>query len=275
MLNDPNKESQNEPIEVRCYFVRERNALVTRADFGTIYRDYYLHLMQHEIRYESKQDDLLKEALAGLGLHLASRPRNEAIAWTLSWQDPRYNLFVTGSNRLGNLTGRLFTEDIQEQDANLFFSQVTADGEPVRKSAIEARSESFFSIIEDYHQQSEQRPGRLFRFAEEDFVMITAQPECDMDWFHSLTNESVRELDQNEELSLLEKRFYTFDCGCSLFKLLPVIASLSGEALDELFEEGDTEPVVINCPRCGARYAMTREMLNVYLEKQASGDAAT
>ncbi|MDF1813248.1 MAG: Hsp33 family molecular chaperone HslO [Verrucomicrobiales bacterium] len=266
MLNDPNKESENDPIEVRCYFVRQRNALLVRSDFGTIYRDYYLHLMQHEIKYGEKLDAVLKDALAGLTLHLASRPRIESHAWTMSWQDPRYNLFVTGSNQLGNITGRIFTEDVKKRDSNLFFSQVSAEGEPGRQSTIEIQTDNFFSIVEEYYDQSEQRPARLFRYDEEDFVMVTAQPDCDLEWFHGLSDESIRELDKTEEMSLLETRFYVFDCGCSLFKLLPVIGGLSEEARNDLFgPEG--EPALITCPRCGARYVMTREMLNLYLEK--------
>ena len=74
----------------------------------------------------------------------------------------------------------------------------------------------------------------------------------------------------NHELSLLEKRYFTFDCGCSLFKLLPVIGNLSEEARDDVFGDDEKEPAIINCPRCGARYTMTREMLDVYLEKQSS-----
>ncbi len=268
MLNDPNKESENEPIEVRCYFVRHRNALAVRADFSTIYRDYYLHLMQHSIQQEDGQlDTQLKEALAALGLHLASRPRNESAAWTLSWQDPRYNLFVTGSNRLGNLTGRLFTEDVRKNDKNLFFSQATADGQPTRQSTIEANHTSLFSILEDYYEQSEQRPARVFRYDEEDFVMITAQPDCDMEWFDSLSDEAIREMDKTEELSLLETRQYTFDCGCSLLKLLPMLGNLSAESRDEVFGDSDA-PAILTCPRCAARYAVTREMLDAYLEKQ-------
>ncbi len=36
-------EDQTEGFEVRTYFVRGRNALVARADFGALYVDYYLH----------------------------------------------------------------------------------------------------------------------------------------------------------------------------------------------------------------------------------------
>lgn len=267
MLNDPEKESQNEPVEVRCYFVRHRNALVVRADFGDLFRDYYLHLMQHRLRHEEALDTQLKDALSGLMLHLASRPWSEAVAWTLNCQDPEFNLFVTGSNRLGNITGRIFTEDIRKQDANLFYSQVNVDGHPGRQSVIEAGSSDFLRIIERFYEQSEQRTARIFRYSEEDLVMVSAQPDCDEPWLEALTEEGIRNLDRDEELSLLEKRQYTFDCGCSLFKLLPVLGNLSRKSIDEVFDGAPDEPREISCPRCGAKYAVTREMLELYLEK--------
>lgn len=273
MLNDPDKESENEPIEVRCYFVRNRNALAVRADFGTLFRDYYLHLMQHEIKYGETLDTALKEALVGLSLHLASRPRTEAHAWTLSWQDPLYNLFVTGSNQFGNVTGRIFTDDVRKRERNLFYSQITGNDSPTRMSTIEPESQNIFEIVEQYYLNSEQRPARIFRYDTEDFVMVTAQPDCDMEWFHAQTDESIREMDQTEVLSLLETRSYTFDCGCSLFKLLPVLGDLSEESKEEVFGDDESEPTVITCPRCGARYLLTREMLDLYIEKQNSESA--
>ena len=268
MLNDPDKTKNNEPIEVRSYFVRSRNALAVRADFSTMYRDYYLHLMQHEIRYEAAFDQRLKDSLAALTLHLCSRPWSEAVAWTLSWQEPAYNLFVTGSNRQGAVTGRIFTEDIRPRDENLFIAQIQVDGSENRQSAVEARSEDFFSIVEDYHKQSEQRLARVFSLSEEEFVMLSAQPDCDLNWLGEQNDETIRRLDQEEELSLLETRHYAFDCGCSLFKLLPVLGSLSGETIDEVFGTSQEEPVLITCPRCGAGYRLTREMLEIYLIKQ-------
>ena len=38
-------------LEVRTHFVRKRNALVARADFGELYVDYYLHLVEIGRRY--------------------------------------------------------------------------------------------------------------------------------------------------------------------------------------------------------------------------------
>lgn len=266
MLNDPAKESEAEAIEVRCYFVRERNALIVRGEFSPINTDYYLHLMQHQIRYEEDQDLLLKDSMAALVLHLATRPWNEAVAWTLSWQDPPMNLFVTGSNRQGNITGRIYTEDIAKRNNNMFFAQITADGEPSRQSMVEVTDPNIYRIGEEYYQQSEQRRGRYFHYSEEDVVLVTAQPDCDLEWLESLDDEKIRDLDQYEELSLLEKRAYRFDCGCSQEKIFPVIANMSEGSIDSIF--GDNEVIPAGCPRCGAKYVITREALEAFKKNQ-------
>lgn len=268
MLNDPSKEAETEPIEIRSYYVRERNALLVRGNFSPLYADYYLHLMQHRIRYERAQDDLLKDGLAALTLHLAARPRHEAAAWTLSWQDPLLNLFVTGSNRGGNVVGRLFTEDVRERDRNLFIAQVTSAGEEARQSMIEAGVLDMFRVAELFYERSEQRPGRYFRYGEEDFVFISAQPDCDLDWLAALDDDAVRRVDASETLSLLEKRFYRFDCGCSPERIFPLIAGMTDETLETVFAE--REVLTAGCPRCGARYVITQEALEAFKRDRAS-----
>ncbi len=71
-MPDPNPS----PVEVRSYFVRGRNALVARADFEPLYIDYYLHRADNNLVYSTAHDALLKDTLAGLTLHLASRPQD-------------------------------------------------------------------------------------------------------------------------------------------------------------------------------------------------------
>ncbi len=255
-------ETENEPIEIRCYFVRQRNALAVRGQFETLYRDYYLHLMQHQIRHQPEWDQWLKDGLAALVLHLASRPRNEATAWTLNLASPALNLFFTGSNRNENVTGRIFSENVRPTERHLFFSQTTADGLPTRQSTVEFEDLDLFFAVEAYYRQSEQRPARIFRHDEEDFVMVTAQPDCDMPWFLTLDDELIRGLDETEELSLLERRFFRFDCGCDLDRIYAVISSLSEPAVEELFDGDDT--AVADCPRCGAHYRIDRKGLREF-----------
>ena len=58
------KEITEEFIKVDSVFVRHRNALMIRGSFTTIYTDYYLHLMQHDLRYPEELDSKLKDAMA-------------------------------------------------------------------------------------------------------------------------------------------------------------------------------------------------------------------
>lgn len=238
-----------------------------RTQFGEIYTDFYLHLMQHGLRYESDADRMLKDGLAALTLHLASRPRAEATAWTLNFQNPLLNLFVTGSSRFGNVTGRAFSEGVKKGETNQFFSQVTEEGREPRQSAIEFEGANVFSAVEDFYRNSEQRPARYFQLGDEDFLMLSAQPDCDMSWFHGLDADAVSRFEQEEELSLLETREYRFDCGCSIDRIYPIIAALSAETALGLFEKDGTASA--HCPRCGAAFQMTRDGFEAYLAKSA------
>ncbi len=250
--------SSNEPqdsiIEVRCYFVRNRNALAVRADFAPAYLDHYLHLMQHEIHMDPDHDGKLKDALAACTLHLASRPWDEVSAWTVHFSELNLNLFVTGNSREENIIGRIFTEDIKDDGKNLFIAQINDFPKEPRKSVIEFEvNNSLFDITEQYYRKSEQRLARFFSRSEEDFVLISAQPQCDEQWLNSLDDETIRSLDDDEELSLLETRKYRYHCGCTPGRILPKLASVP---TGEIF--GDRDAVNIDCPRCAARFRITR-----------------
>lgn len=252
-----------EPVEefttVESVFVRGRNALLLRGQFTPIYTDYYLHLMQHRIRHAPELDQMLKDALAMLTLHLVARPWAETIAWTANLRAPRLNLFVTGGSLQEAVTGRLFTEDVREPDRNFFYSQTTAPNqtEP-RMSTLEVDGRDPLHWISQFYDQSEQRPARAFRLEDEHFALVAAQPDCDMDWFAALDEEAVAQIDAREEIKLLETRRFRFHCGCTLEKILPVLGGWR-ERLDDLFEDGDS--IRIQCPRCAALYRVTRDMI--------------
>jgi molecular chaperone Hsp33 len=245
--------------KIESIFVRHRNALVIRGQFTPIYTDYYLHLMQHGIRHPAELDGMLKDTLAMLALHLVARPWAETSAWTINLRAPRMNLFVTGDSVSESITGRIFTEDVREPDRNFFYAQVTepAQKEP-RTSTLEVDGKDPVAWISQFYDQSEQRPARAFRLEDENFVLVAAQPDCDMAWFESLDEEMVRHIESAEETKVLETRRFRFHCGCTLEKILPVLGGWK-DRLDELFEDADT--IKIQCPRCAARYRITRDMI--------------
>lgn len=255
--------SESLPVEeftrVESIFVRHRNVLALRAQLTPIYTDYYLHLMQHELKNPSELDGMLKDLLAGLMLHCVARPWAETIAWTANLRAPRVNFFATGSSLEETITGRLFTEDVREPDRNLFYSQtLTRPGAEPRTSTLQVDGNDPLFWVEQYYLQSEQRPARAFRLPDETFVLVAAQPDYDEEWFDALDEKAVASIEDEQETKLLETRKFRFGCGCNLEKILPILGTWR-ERPEELFAEQDK--IVVQCPRCAARYLVTRDMI--------------
>lgn len=246
-------------IEVRTYFARGRNALIARADFSELYASLYLHQMDTGQRAEGIFDELLRDAIAALTLHCASRPWKETIAWTINFQDPLANVFVSGDNQRGTVVGNIFTDNVKKTGQNLFYSDVVIEGQDSRRSVVEFSGHDFFTVLETFYRESEQRPARLFRHDEEDIVLVAAQPDCDVAWLESLTDESIKSLDKDVELSLLETRHYRFECGCNQDRMLTILAPVMRGQPEELFAGEET--IRVRCPRCGAKYTITRESM--------------
>ena len=244
---------------IESVFVRHRNALLLRGRFTQLYIDYYLHLMRHGIRHAAEFDQMLKDALAMMVLHLVARPWAETTAWTANLRIPSVNLFVTGGSVQEIVTGRVFTEGIREPERNFFHAQTTSPNlTQAHTSTLEVIGEDPVAWIAQYYGQSEQRPARAFRLHDENFALIAAQPGCDLPWLETLDEEAVSQIDATQQTHLLETRRFRFECGCTLEKILPILGGWKTR-LDDLF--GDAESIHIQCPRCAAKYLVTRDML--------------
>jgi molecular chaperone Hsp33 len=252
-------------IDVRSYFVRKRNALLVRGSFSPLYMDYYLHLMQHGIKHDDRLDQMLKDALAGMALHLCSRPQDENSAWTIHLQDPLVNVFVTGGSRPGRVTGRLFTEDVRETEKSIFIAQTTRPHMQPRQSMIEFTGTDMLHAIEQLYTQSEQRLTRLFRLPDEEFLQVSAEPDCDEDWLRELSQAQLADLEKSEHLTLLETRGYVFDCGCTADRLYPLLNRLSADDLDYIFTDGKA---TITCPRCAAVFEAPKTDFDAWRQRQ-------
>jgi molecular chaperone Hsp33 len=256
-------------LEVRTYFVRNRNALVARADFGELFVDYYLHLSTNQIKVSAEHDAMFKRALVAFTLHSASRPWNELAAWTINFQQPLVNLFLTGDNGTGAVTGRVFDENVKEGPENLFFADVVRGNQPKRRSAITFQGADPILAVERFYEQSEQRGARYFQLAEEEFALVTEHPDCDLPWFRGLTPETVRTLDTTETLALLERRIHRWHCGCNQERMMEVLTPTMKEDPTALF--GDDPKLEIRCPRCSARHMITREAMEAFVAKESPG----
>eukprot|EP01034_Spumella_vulgaris_P008069 gene8069-10270_t len=180
-------------FQVRTFFVRSRNALFARVDMSELYVDYYLHLSENGVRPAPEHDALFKRALAGFVLHTVSRPWNEMTAWTMNFQQPLVNLFITGDNETGGVAGRVFAENVRELPENLFYADVVRGKEPKRRSTVNFTGGDPLVAVEKFYAQSEQRLGRFFELGEEEFAFVIEHPDCDLAWLRALTPEQVRE----------------------------------------------------------------------------------
>jgi molecular chaperone Hsp33 len=249
-------------LEVRTYFVRNRNALVARAEFSELFVDYYLHLGAQKMKPSTEAAAMFKRALVGFVLHGASRPWNELTAWTINCQSPLVNLFLTGDNETGAVTGQVFEEGVKELPENLFYADVVSPGRPKRRSAVTFAGNDPLVAAENFYAQSEQRTARYFQLGEEEFALVTEHPDCDLSWLRGLTPSAVRNLEQTETLVLMERRICRWHCGCNHSRMMEVLGPTMRQDPRVLF--GDAEKLEIRCPRCGARHAVTREAMEAF-----------
>lgn len=251
-------DAAQEHTVLESIFVRRRNVLMVRGRFPAIYTDYYLHLMQHGLRYPGNLDQALKEMMAMLALHLVARPWAETIAWTINLRAPRVNFFATGSSLNEQVTGRCFTENVREPDRNLFYAHTTVPNREPRFSTIEVEEMDALKWVEGLYRRSEQRPCRAFRLPDETYLLLAAQPDFDREWLCSLQGADLTQLEQREETKLLETRRFRFHCGCTLERVLPALGAWRDQP-EELFR--GEEQIIIQCPRCAAKFSVTRDMI--------------
>lgn len=249
-------------LEIRTHFIRHRNVLIARAQFSELFVDYFLHVAEFHLHPAEAHAALFKDALAAFALHCASRPRNEMTAWTLHFEEPFCNVFLAGDNDPGSVTGRVFADDVKQMGQNLFYADVVRGSLPKRRSAVDFEGADAFRAVERFYGQSEQRTARFFDLGEEDYAMLTAHPDCDEAWLRELTVEGVRSLAQSETIVALERRRYRWECGCNPERIMKVLAPVLAADGDGLF--GGEAAVRVACPRCAARYVITREALEAY-----------
>jgi len=252
----------NDDIEVRTYFARGRNALVARASFSELFAAWYLHRMDCGLRIPPECDAIARDALVAITLHCASRPRNEICAWTVHFPDPRINVFAAGDNAAGAIVANVFDENIRAIEKGMFYADVIEDGRPSRRSVVEFGGGGFLHAVEQFYKKSEQRLVRFFQHGDEDFVMVSAQPDCDLAWLGVLDDDAIRRLDSEVVISLLETRSFRFQCGCTQERMLDFLAPVFRRQGNELFDGEET--LRIHCPRCGARHTLTREALEAH-----------
>ncbi len=248
--------------KVESIFVRHRNCLLLQANFEPLFVDYFLHQAQHDLTPSVEQSELFRSFLAYFTLHLVSRPWAEYHAWTLNLRDPMLaNLFASGSSMTEDVVGRIFTEGVKEPAQNMLYAQNVLRGREPQNSVIALHGGTVEEWVEDFYLHSEQRQARALYLGGDNFALITAEPGADSDWLDALDAPYVQAMLEGntpDETKLLETRRFTFRCGCTFEKIMPMLRAMSHELAEQLAEKGQVE---VGCPRCSANFVVTAEML--------------
>lgn len=263
MPSEPGSTAFEDTFPITNHFVRGRNVLVSTADMGPLFAQFQKHRHHFQIELNDEQEAIFRAFLSGFALHTASYPRTAILAWTIHFQDPALNVFLGGDASASTVTGRLFTEGLREEDSNMFYQDLVLRGKPTHRSIVPFEGTDPRGTMEFYYQQSEQRPGRFFHLEGDLYALVSAHPDFDPQWFRNLTTESVACLAQNETLSHIETRHFRWHCGCHRERIEKILIAPMADDPEGLF--GDDEVITVNCPRCAARYRVSRESMEAAL----------
>ncbi|MCS7008638.1 MAG: disulfide bond chaperone [Chthoniobacterales bacterium] len=255
--------SSEDFTQVSVQFVRSRNALLLTASFSNLFVDIILHLSNIGLKLNQFHNNQFQAALASLCLYASTRPPNESIAWTMHFEHPPHNIFIVADNSLHRVTGTLFDENIKSLGRDLLFCDWLLPGRQIRRSTVEipfSSSQTPRAMLgaQELMLQSEQRPSRYFSLPSDYFALITAQPDCDLNWLHTLKEKDIPSLPSTEDIKLLEIRSFRWECGCNQQKILEILGPPLSKNLD-LFQNGNS--VQLRCPRCGSPYTIERSEL--------------
>lgn len=243
-------------IEVQSRFIRNRNVLMATANLEKLFNSYHNHVDRYHLSIEPEYQMLFEPALAAFTLHCVSRPRREAISWTINFQNPLLNLFLVGDTDEGSVAGRVFWENVKSNKTNSFYQEVARENKETQRSYIEFTGSDPLIAVEKFYEESEQRPAKFFQLSLNQMVILSAHPDYDEDWFNGLTLETVKQIETEETVNTIETRYYRWNCGCSVKRILKALGSLTQSNADALFQ-GDAE-ITVNCPRCNAQHTITR-----------------
>ena len=249
-------------------YLREREVFLIQVEMSAYLLDYYHQRRELAASTSPEHDAKLKDLIACFAIHLAARTAVETHAWTLQIVSEKpYSLFVTGSTgeigpdgvATGFLVGHILTDHIRHPDTHAIHAQFTNRRSTFR-SYVPCDTGEIAPMVESFYRQSEQRPIRIKLSETSDTAIgLAALPGFESAWFESVDLESlVAELPTIDSTRMRTCKF-SFTCDCSAEKLIPFFKTLDRAAIAELY--GADSELLISCPRCGRRFALSRNAL--------------
>ena len=249
---------------VRRSVLRGREAMFASGEFSSLFRAWHEHALRWELDIDGLGEIMMHQALAGAALQLAFRVPEESTAWTLNFSQPPTNVFVCGGGIHNTLTGRYYTEGVQDTGFNRLFVQRAHPQKETQRSVLQVEGLDILIIFERFFRDSEQATTRLVEHSPTRFSMVLTLPQEDPSWLPGLDPEAIARLE--EEAEPLDQRDFVFHCGCSPEKVAVILSRMFADQADEFFKGAPIVEAV--CPRCGARHLLDRKTFDRMIEER-------
>jgi hypothetical protein len=254
-------EAETRSVCIEMHLDTPHDAVLAHGHFGPLFTDYRAHVARWETLPGPPLLSTMQRLLACASLHLSCRPRDQFSAWTLNLATPAANLFVTGDNAAGMITGRVITDGVKTTPRTRLFVETRRSMGQHTESYLEVEEVvDVLAMFQTYYLKSEQTQARLFELGTDEFLLVFGLPNVADHWLENLTAATAREgLIAGAEAGLqqVEERVFRWKCGCDPQRMLRVLRSLFRDRAHDLFR-GDAQ-VETFCPRCGRRWWITRE----------------
>lgn len=249
----PSPDSQS---TIRRFLLREQKLIAAVGEFAPLEEAYLAHARRWDMPLDPLGQVMMRQALGGAALQLAIRPREESIGWTINVARPARNIFVTGHSWLGTVSGRLFTEGVDDSQGGRLFVQTSRRGGEASTSTIAIEGLDVLVFFEQYFRDSVQLPTRFLELSDTRLALVQGLPDADRARLDALDREEVERLITLDPTEELDSKPFRLECGCTPEKVAGALVQFWGERPDELFQ--GEEGVEAKCPRCGARYWVDR-----------------
>jgi hypothetical protein len=243
-------------VAIRRHLNPARTVVVAEGEFSPLFAAYREHVSRWELPTDDLIATMMREGLAALALHLSTRPPDETLGITLNIPTPPLNLFVAGDAGTATVTGRVFTEAVKTAETGRMFVQAFRPHTGPSQSSIEVAGLDVLGMFEAFYRLSEQSAGRLFDLDGDRFVLVRALPDASPAEVENLDRDGARALLEGD-LEPVQTTAFRLWCGCNPARILGALQDMFGPNPEDLFQ-GDPE-VETFCPRCGARWWITRE----------------
>jgi hypothetical protein len=239
------------------YLMHGEGLLVVRGSVEPVISGMRVYNSRYEIAPPSTiLEPVVCDLLSAAALSALSLSDRESWGWSLTFKGMQAGFFV-GLEPEGMMCLRVLPA---ESDKGSVLVQRQKAGFPMTQSHLEPRSESAFSVAEQYFSEVVQTATRLATGTDGEGMLVQALPGG--------TFETVRDLGPEGLFNLVDGAIEAgtakaagevllfYECRCSEEMISGLIGKMKAADREDLF--GELPHINVECPRCGREYTVTR-----------------